>query len=158
STPLVTKTADGQTELVVSVRSRMVGFNPLTGEKLWICPTKQSYAANSPIARGDLVYIASGRPTNLLAVRTGGRGEIGENQLVQKIAGIGSSITTPVVYGDYIYAVDERGIATCIEADSGKVCYKERLGAEGVTIYSSIVAADDKLYVVSREQGVFVLA
>lgn len=158
STPLVTKTAGGQTELVVSVRSRMVGFNPLTGEKLWTCPTKQSYAANSPISHHDVVFIVSGRPSSLLAVRAGGRGEISETQLVRKIEGIGSSITTPVVYGDYVYSVDERGIAVCIEIATGKIRYKERLGSEGVTIYASVVAADDKLFVVSREQGIYVLA
>jgi outer membrane protein assembly factor BamB len=158
STPLATKTAEGQTELVVSVRSRLVGFNPETGEKLWTCPTKQSYAASSPLAQQGLVYMASGRPSSLLAIRTGGRGDVGETHVERKIEGIGSSITTPVLYGNHIYSVDERGIAACVEAATGKILYKERLGAEGVTLYASVVAADEKLYVVSREQGVFVLA
>jgi outer membrane protein assembly factor BamB len=88
----------------------------------------------------------------------GSRGDLDESKIEQKIEGIGSSITTPVLYGDYIYSVDERGIAACVETATGKVVYKERLGTEGVTIYASPVAADDKLYIVTREQGIFVLA
>ena len=45
----------------------------------------------------------------------------------------------------------------CLKADTGKQVYRQRLeGARGV--YTSAVAADGKLYVVSRRNGTFVLA
>jgi len=46
-----------------------------------------------------------------------------------------------------------------MEADTGKVIYREKLEAKGSkSFYASVVLADGKLYAVSRQSGTFVLA
>jgi hypothetical protein len=62
-----------------------------------------------------------------------------------------------LVHAGHIYSIDDRGIASCVRADDGEVLYTHRLG-EGGRFYASPILAGDKLYAVSREQGVFVLA
>ena len=50
-------------------------------------------------------------------------------------------------------------MAYCMEADTGKVIYREKLDAKGSkSFYASVVFADGKLYAVSRKSGTFVLA
>jgi outer membrane protein assembly factor BamB len=57
---------------------------------------------------------------------------------------------TPIVYGDYLYTLADRGIVTCYEAKTGKQIYEKRLGGRG-GYTASPVAADGKLYFTSEE-------
>jgi outer membrane protein assembly factor BamB len=52
---------------------------------------------------------------------------------------------------------DNRGIAYCAEADSGKIVYEERLDRAG-EVYASALLADGKLYYLTRDGRTFVLA
>jgi outer membrane protein assembly factor BamB len=157
STPVLVETTGGQQELVLCVRSKIVALDPRTGEQLWSCKTNQSYAAPSPVAHRGLIYAFAGRPNRLLAIRPGGRGDVTDTHVVWTADGVGSGITSPLVYDDYVYSIDDRGIAGCVEAATGKVVYTRRLDAVGAKLYASPVAADGKIYAVSREQGTFVL-
>jgi outer membrane protein assembly factor BamB len=158
STPVVVELPGGGRELIVSIKSRLLGLDPATGEKLWSCQTKQAFASPSPIVRGGLIYAFGGKPNVLLAVRPGGRGDVTESHVAWRAEGVGSGITSPVFYQDHIYTIDERGIVGCVRADTGEVVYRERLSPSGATLYASPVAADGKLFAVSREHGTFVLA
>src|SRR5439155_25250612 len=56
------------------------------------------------------------------------------------------------------WASDSGGTVTCQEADTGKVVYSERLTPQSGQIWASPVLADGKLYFVSKEKGVYVVA
>lgn len=158
STPIVVDLPDKRRELIVSIKSRLLGLDPESGERLWTCQTKQAYASPSPIFHGGRIYAFGGKPNVLLAVRPGGRGDVTETHVDWRAAGVGSGITSPVFYQGHIYTVDERGIVGCVNAETGEVAYRERLVPSGATFYASPVIADEKLYAVSREHGTFVLA
>ena len=158
STPAAIDLPDGKRELIVSIKSKLLGLDPATGEKLWTCQTKQSYASPSPIVHGGLIYAFGGKPNVLLAVRPGGRGDVSESHVLWRAGGVGSGITSPVFYEGLIYTVDESGVAGCVDAESGEVVYRERLSPSGARFYASPVAADGKLFAVSREYGTYVLA
>ncbi len=157
STPVLVDLPDGGQELVLSVRSKLMAFDPKTGAQLWTCKTEQSYAAPTPAVRGDVLYAYAANPGQLIAVRAGGRGDVSQSHVVWRARGTGSGITSPLVFGEHVYSIDDRGIASCVRADDGKVLYTRRLG-DGGRFYASPIVAGDKLYAVSREQGVLVLA
>jgi hypothetical protein len=104
------------------------------------------------------IYAFGGKPNVLLAVRPGGRGDVSESHVSWRAEGAGSGITSPVFYQGRIYTVDERGIVGCVDAETGEVVYRQRLSPAGATFYASPVAADGKLFAVSREHGTYVLA
>ena len=158
STPAAIDLPDERRELIVSIKSKLLGLDPATGERLWTCQTKQAYASPSPIVHGGLVYAFGGKPNVLLAVRPGGSGDVSESHVVWRASGVGSGITSPVFYEGLIYTVDESGVAGCVDAESGEVLYRERLSHSGARFYASPVAADAKLFAVSREHGTYVLA
>ncbi len=70
---------------------------------------------------------------------------------------------SPVVFGEHIYWVNDKGMAYCAKAANGEQVYQERLpmrggaGASG-PVYASITRAGDRLIAVSRRQGAFVIA
>lgn len=152
---LATVEGDRQ-ELVLSSQRQVIGFDPDTGEKLWWCDGIDDYICPSVIVNGDIIYAIGARRGAALAVRAGGRGNItATHRLWQQ--DVGSNVPSPVLHGEHLYWVSDKGIAYCVKAESGEVVYRERVNGAG-TVYSSATAADGKLFVVSRDRGAFVFA
>jgi outer membrane protein assembly factor BamB len=59
-----------------------------------------------------------------------------------------------VASGGYLYLVDDKGWATCLNAATGKQVWKERLGK---TFQASLVAGDGKVYFPSVEGEILVV-
>jgi hypothetical protein len=151
---LLVEAAGGKRELVVSVQGSLLGFDPGNGEKLWQCRGVQDYVCPSTVAAGDTVYAIGGRQSTALAVKVGGRGDI--EPLWTQTAG--SNVSSPVVDGDYLYWVSDRGIATCLNRHTGDIVYQQRLRGNRIEAYASALTADGKIYNVTRANGTFVLA
>jgi outer membrane protein assembly factor BamB len=157
STPLVVSAAGGKAELLVRMPDEIWALHPATGGLLWYCTDVPGAATSSPVACEGIVYSLGGGPrgSGSMAIRTGGRGDVTAGQVVWKQSA-GSYVPSPVVVEGHLYWVDDRGLAYCLKADSGKQAYRERLpGAGGV--YASLVAAGGRLYAVTRRNGTFVL-
>ena len=157
STPLLVDAGEGKLDLVVSVPYEIWGFNPDTGKLRWhsegipertICP--------SVVAKDGIVYAIGGRSGATVAVRAGGRGDVTATHLVWR-ANEGAYVPSPAIIGEHLYWASDRGVMICLNAKDGKTVYKERLPSGGQT-YASVVSADDKLYVVTRDKGTVVLA
>jgi outer membrane protein assembly factor BamB len=151
-------------ELVTNAAQYARGYDPATGKELWRLAKKSEVTIPMPVLGCELVYITSGnRPIQpIFAVRPGAAGDISlgpsetQNEHIawSKKRG-GPYMTTPLVYGRYLYACSNAGMLTCYQADTGKEVYKERLG--GVSYTASPVAADGRLYFASEQGAVRVV-
>jgi hypothetical protein len=160
STPLVVTTPDGGEELVVVERYKVLGLDPDTGERLWVCEKPSDYICPSVIAHDGVVYAINSRMRALLmAIRTGGRGDVADSHVLWTKKWT-TRVSTPVYHEGYLYAMDFLGRAYCLDADDGDEVYHERMdiAGRGDKIYASLVAADGKLYGVTRLDGTVVLA
>ena len=61
---------------------------------------------------------------------------------------------SPLLVGEELYLVSDRGIASCIDARTGKHHWQERLAGE---FSASPVYADEKIYLLNEEGEVTVL-
>jgi hypothetical protein len=154
STPLLVAASGGKRELVVSMEGSLLGFDPGSGAKLWQCRGVQDYVCPSTVAAGDTVYAIGGRQSTAVAVKVGGRGDV-EPLWTQKA---GSNVSSPVVAGDFLYWVSDRGFAICLNRHTGDIVYQQRLPGNRIEGYASALAADGKIYNVTRSNGTFVLA
>ncbi len=158
NTPCLVTLPDGRQELALSVHGKMLGFDPATGEKLWTCDTIDDYICPSVIAHGNVLYAVGARKGTAVAVMAGGRGDVTETHRLWKIDK-GSNVSSPVYHDGYLYWAHEgRGFVYCVSATDGKLMYEQRLQPASDRIYASPLAADGKLYFVSREHGTYVLA
>ncbi len=160
ATPVLLNLPDGKQELVVSLREKILGLDPATGEQLWYCDGVKDYVCPSVIAHDDVAYVTGGRGAALLtAIRGGGRGDVTETHRLWELRKT-SKVSTPVYHDGLIYWVNHQGVACCVDATNGELVYQERMKIEGRRdlVYASPVLADGKLYVVSRQGGAIVLA
>jgi hypothetical protein len=158
SSPIVVD-AGRRREVVLNVPNRLTAFDPKTGQELWYCDgIPDGYVCPSVIAHDGVVYAIGGRKNTAIAVRAGGRGDVTRSHVLWT-APRGSNVSSPVYVDGHLYWCHESGgFAICLDAGSGEIVYQERLDPRPGIVYSSMVAADGKLYAVSQERGTFVLA
>ena len=67
---------------------------------------------------------------------------------------------TPLYRDGLLYWIDQNGKAVCLDAETGKTVYQQKLALVGIgdKIYASLVLGDGKLYGVTRQSGTIVLA
>jgi len=159
-TPALVELPDGKQELVIAVPNEVWGFNPNTGACTWWARTQlPGNISPSVLAVKDVVYAFGGFPRlGSVAIRAGGKEDVTDTRILWASQN-SSYVPSPVEYNGHLYFVNDRGMAYCMEAATGKVIYKEKLEVQGgKAFYASVVLADGKLYAVSRKSGTFVLA
>lgn len=155
SSPILVDLPDGKQELVVSVPFEIWGMDPANGDFLWFADgIKEGVMCPTLATREGVVYAIGGRQGAAIAIRAGGRDDVNKTHVVWK-KDFGSYVTSPVLFGDHLYWVSDRGIAYCIKTENGEQVYRERLADAG-QLYSSVVVANNSLYAVSRENGTYV--
>ena len=94
----------------------------------------------------------------LVAVRPGGRGNLGTNHVAWRQTRGLPYVPSPLYYRGRVYLVKDGGMASCYDARTGQVNYQqERLNALG-NYYASPVAADGRIMVASLDGKVTVFA
>jgi outer membrane protein assembly factor BamB len=142
---------NGKAEIITAGSHRVRAYDADTGAELWTVSGLQQQCIPSPVVSGDRVYAVSGRSGHTLAIRLeDGRGERTASHIVWKKTRGSSYVTSPVCYEGCYYQVREDGLATCMDADSGRALWQERLGGD---YHASLVAGDGKVYFTSL-QGV----
>ncbi|HXG90411.1 MAG TPA: PQQ-binding-like beta-propeller repeat protein [Vicinamibacterales bacterium] len=154
-TPALARVGKGF-EIILNGADVVTGHDPATGKELWrangLNPDNDpSYRiVASPVTFGDIV-IAPTRERPMLVLTAGGRGDVTTSHKLWSFQN-GPDVPTPVTDGTYVYVVNDRGIAYCLELKTGKPVYgPERL--EPGTYSASPVLADGKIYI-TNEDGV----
>ena len=143
TTPLVIET-DGSEQVVSAGGNRAVSYDLKTGEALWWIGYDGFSLITRPVFGHGLVYITSGYTRAVLfAVRPDGRGDVSASHVAWRLDRGAPNTPSPLLVGDEIYVVSDRGIASCLEARSGKLHWRQRLGG---SFSASPVYADGRIY------------
>lgn len=149
-TPLVIE-IDGQTQIVSQGAGAVYGYRPKDGSVIWTVDYGTGYSViPRPVFAHGLVFVSSGydRPV-MYAIDPTGEGDVTETHVRWTLDRGAPHTPSPLVVGDDLYLVSDRGVATCLDAKTGDVHWQERLGGN----YSaSPLSADGKIYI-QGEQG-----
>ena len=149
-TPLILETA-GKTELISPAADWVYAYDPETGKELWRCNYGQLGFSTvpRPVAGHGMVFIATSfMKSRLLAVKTGGKGDVSESHVVWKSDRNIPKMPSMLLVGNELYCVDDSGIATCFDAKTGEQHWRERLGGN---FSSSPMLAGGKIYFFNRD-------
>ena len=141
-------------EIIINGGDVVTGHDPASGKELWRAdglnpdnnPAYRIVA--SPVTFGDIV-IAPTRERPMLILKAGGRGDVTTSHKLWAFQN-GPDVPTPVTDGTYLYVVNDRGIAYCLELKTGKAVYGPERLSPG-TYSSSLVLADGKIYITSED-------
>ncbi|MBA3441602.1 MAG: PQQ-like beta-propeller repeat protein [Pyrinomonadaceae bacterium] len=142
------------TEIVVTGGDCVTGHDPATGRELWraggLNPDNDPWyrIIASPVVADGIVY-APTRVRPLLALRSGGRGDITQSHRMWAFQN-GPDVPTPVTDGKFFYVVNDRGIMWCLDAKTGQEIYGSQRIKPG-TYSASPVLADGKIYVTNED-------
>lgn len=161
ATPCLFTPAAGQPQVILSSWKRGISsFDLATGRTMWELQVfDQSHvqtSIGSPFTAGGLIYVTSGwlgQAENTAAVRPAADGRSAEQ--VFRVDRGAPLTTTPVVHRGLLFLWADNGIVTCVEATTGDVHWKKRIGG---TWYGSPVAAGEAIYCLSTAGECVVLA
>jgi len=129
STPTLTE-LDGQSIIISPGAKACFAYAALTGEELWHITYKGfSNAARSVIAGGHVFINTGFSKPHLLSVRLDpqARGDITDSHTRWDIFKRVPKRSSPVIVGERLYMVSDKGILTCIDTVSGDTVWSERL-------------------------------
>ncbi len=155
STPIVVD-VDGAPRLISSGAEATVGYDPETGEASWEVRHSGFSMAARPLAGGGLVFLNTGftRP-RLLAVRAYGEGDVTDTDVVWTCRRAVPKMSSALLVDGSIYMVNDGGIATCLDASTGKRRWYKRIGGEHC---ASPVFAGGRIYFFDRDGRTVVIA
>jgi outer membrane protein assembly factor BamB len=158
ATPLLIRTGSGA-ELVASGAEMVAGYDPKTGAELWRANGVRSHPIPSPVAGHGMVYMTAGSQAKVaLAIKTGGRGDIKDSGAIAWRYDKGTAyVPSPILHGDYLYLMTDKGLLTCLDAKTGEVKYEGGRPPVPATFTASLVAYGDRLLMTSEDGDTFVI-
>jgi outer membrane protein assembly factor BamB len=149
-TPLATRVGD--VDVVMTPKGALVRAQDgkLLSDKLGSC------GANSPILNQGIVYYIHGFANAIRVPES--LAEPVKPQILWKgkAKGGGYGFCSPVIHDGLIYAANDQGILTVLDAANGNIVYEQRLNLGG-SIYPSISLAGNQIYVSSDNGATVVL-
>jgi len=141
----------------------------LDGKLLWELGGASAITIPTPFARHGLLYVTSGfiadKKRPLFAIRPGAKGDItlnddqNSNQYIAWCQKQGGPYNpTPIVYGDYLYVLLDRGTLNCYDARTGDEIYSKKKIAAGANAFTASPWANDgKIFCLSEDGDTFVI-
>ncbi|UCC98996.1 MAG: PQQ-binding-like beta-propeller repeat protein [Phycisphaerales bacterium] len=157
-----------QTELITPGTGKVRSYD-LDGKLLWELGGMSNIAIPTPFAEHGLLYVSSGyvgdKKRPLFAIRPGAEGDItlrdneSSNQHIAWCDRQGGPYNpSPIVYGDFLYVLYDRGFLSCYDAKTGEQVYSRQRIAAGATAFTSCPWANDgKIFCLSEDGDTFVI-
>ena len=144
ATPLVI-TVKGKKQIISPATDQVVAYEPQTGKMIWRAMFNGFSVIPRPIySHGLLVLSTSYMRPQVLAVKPDGTGDVTSTHIKWRIARGAPNTPSCLAVGDEVYFVSDRGgIATCVDAKTGKKHWAKRLGGN---FSASPTYADGKIY------------
>lgn len=167
-TPVTAPGRDGTTDVVLATPGELWGMNPATGKIRWFAESVGDDGFNTSVVvdADGVAYCIEGRSGGSIAVRTGGKGDVTTSNVVWS-GRDANRFGTPLVHEGRVWFVANR-IVNCLDAKTGERRFQTRLPGNGAGgggggfgrggDYASPVAADGKVYYVTSDGEVHVLA
>lgn len=143
-------------QVVLPAAGGVTTYDPASGRPIWHVRYPGGYSVvPRPVAGHGLVFISTGFDTPVVfAIRVDGRGDVTDTHVAWKLEKGAPRNASPLLLGDELYFVSDQGIASCVDAKTGKVHWQERIGGN----YSaSPVLAAGHLYFQSEDGATTVL-
>jgi len=149
STPLLANLGKGMRLFSVGAKAAYA-YDPSTGKEVWRLDHGAYSAAPRPVVFEDQVLFVTGfsRGAQMVSVQTGGQGILTDNHLRWALENPFPKYASPIVVDDLVYLALDDSFLVCLEARSGEVVWKERVGGK---FRACPIYVDGRIYFFSLE-------
>lgn len=148
-TPLLIE-VDGKKQIISPGAGGVAAYEPKDGSELWRVRFKGYSVVPRPVYGHGMIFISTGYDmAQFLAIRADGRGDVTDTHLVWILKRGAPYNPSPLLSGEHLFLVSDQGLASCIEAKTGRVLWNERVPGA----YSASPLLADGLLYLTNEQG-----
>jgi len=152
--PPIIRTIQGRNQLILSGSKCVASYDPDTGSQHWIIDGPTEQFAASLVYNGDLLFMTCGYPDLYMAgIRTDGNGNVTDSHIAWITDQDCSYVPSPISFGPYFLVVSDTGILSCLQSDSGKLLWRQRLKGRHS---ASLISVNEYAYVLS-DKGVMTI-
>jgi len=138
-----------RTQLVSPGAQAVYSYDPKSGKELWRVRHSGFSIAPRPVFGHGMVFTVIDRDNpELWAIRTDGKNDVTDSHVQWKESRSMPPRCSPLLVGDLLFLVNRRGIATCLEAKTGQLVWKERLAGN---FSASPIYANHRIYFFNEE-------
>lgn len=120
---------DGQAQLLAPGPDHCAAYDLATGKEIWkVKAPGWSVVPQPALGHGLVIYNHDYDHPELMAVKLGGTGDLTDSHVVWRLKRGAPSTPSPLLVGDDLYFVSDKGIASCVNAKTGDLIWTERLG------------------------------
>jgi len=138
------------TQVVIPGSGIVNSLDPATGRVIWSAKYPGGYSVvPRPVYGHGMVFFSSGfdKPV-LLAVKVDGKGDVTDTHVAWRLEKGAPLDPSPLLVDDELYTVSDQGVASCIDARTGKPYWQERIGG---AFSSSPVHVGGLIYFLSED-------
>lgn len=142
-------TVSGKPQVIAPGSDNVLSLDPETGETIWELRYQGYSVVPKPVWTSGLVVLSTGFDSaKMLAIRPTGRGLVTDTHLEWELDRNIPKTPSMIAHQGLIYSISDDGIALCVEAETGEVVYRKRIGGN---FSASPLVAGDHLYFTSEE-------
>jgi outer membrane protein assembly factor BamB len=146
-TPLVIE-VKGRKQIVSPGANWVVAYEPRTGDEIWRVRHAGYSVVPRPVFGHGLVFLSTSFDSSqLLAIRPDGHGDVTKSHVAWKQTRSMPSTPSPLLIGENLFLISDAGIASCLDAKTGKPHWTHRVGGK---FSASPFVAEDHVYILSE--------
>lgn len=101
---------------------------------------------------GDIAIVPYDRSYAVAGIKMSGKGDITRSSRLWEIQRIGPDVPSPTIYGNTTIILNDRGVLTAIDIESGNIQWEGALPRTAAKYYSSPFVSGNRL-ICSRDDG-----
>ncbi|MFQ5734183.1 MAG: PQQ-binding-like beta-propeller repeat protein, partial [Planctomycetaceae bacterium] len=142
-------TVNGKEQLIAPSAVETIAYDVETGKELWKVRHGGMNAAARPVFGHGLVYISAGSGRRqLIAVKPTGQGDVSDTHIVWQTGRGAPKRSSQILRGDLFFMINDKGVATCLDARTGKRHWTKRIGGD---YWASPVLVGNRIYCFSKK-------
>jgi outer membrane protein assembly factor BamB len=149
STPLVI-TVKKKKQIVSPASDVVSAYDPATGDEIWKVTYNGYSVIPRPVYGHGMVFLSTGYDSpELLAIAADGNGDVTKTHVKWRLRKGAPHTPSPLLVGDELYLVSDGGLASCLDAKTGKEHWQKRVAGRGYS--ASPIYANGNVYLLSED-------
>jgi outer membrane protein assembly factor BamB len=146
----------GKTQMVLAGSKSVAAFDPLTGKQLWVADsTTDKFVATVAYTEGLIFATGTSPNSTLAAIDPTGSGNVTKTHVKWADTKTAAYVPSPIAFGKHLFVLSDSGIATLLEAATGKTVWSERLG--GRLYHASPLLVNGLIYCLADDGTTYIL-